>query len=350
VVEYLELKIKTMDSINSILNNANSILVTSHLQPDPDAICSALAMYEFLKHKYPKAKVTPFLSGEPMQNYQTLKGYSDIQWVNEITEHFNNYELIVLVDQSAPNMFTTNTAEFNKSLPKMICIDHHDNPVPEFAAKYIEKDASSCSEVIYREFFRNDPTLVSADLCEIILTGIFGDTGSMKYINGTNSIVLDTIKELLIKSNLTVQDIQRKYFGYTNSDLLVIGQLLQNLKKVDDFTYPYIYSYLNPNILNLVSFQDIKSATSKFMFLFSGLIKGYDWGFVLMPEEKDLYRLSFRSIIGSVNVRMLTTEYFNGGGHDVTSGGKFESIQDEPVEDVCARIISIIKSADIKKI
>lgn len=332
-----------MDQILEILNNAKSILVTSHLQPDPDAICSALGMYDYILKTYPDTKVDIYLNGERLEAYSALKNYDKVKWITELSSVVNDYDTLVFLDGSQITRFTKNETDIDLTKFKTICIDHHKNEASKFDATIFETEEPSAAQIVYKHFFRDRNHLVDSYVAEVLLTGILSDTGMLRFVRPTALSTFDYVKELIEISDLDLKTIEDKYFNITASDWDIISTLIKNITKVDDVAHPFIYSYLPMEYLDKYSLNLIKQGKSKFQMFFATSIDKYKWSFVSTATNAQELNLSFRASPGSVNVRLIA-EQFNGGGHDLASGGKFVIEQGETVEVATLKVVDKIKT------
>lgn len=328
-----------MDKIDLILRQATKVLVTSHLQPDPDAICSALGMYDYILKEYQNLSVDIYLNGEKLEAYTALKNYDDIKWVNDIAEVVSNYDTIVFTDGSEITRFTTQNLNLSKY--KTICIDHHKGSTLKADASILEEDQPSASQIIYSHFFKNT-NLIEPYIAEVLLTGILSDTVMLKYTKHKPIETLDIVKDLIEISDMDISRIEEKYFGFTQYDWEIIQELTKNIVRVQANT-PFIYSYLPVEFLNRYSLNVIKQGKSKFLQLFGTSLQGYPWSFIATPNSITSMNISFRSLTDSINVREIANN-FNGGGHDNMSGGEISIQPSESAQEVCLKIVNKIKT------
>jgi len=332
-----------MDKIDLILRQSKNVLITSHLQPDPDAICSALGMYDYVLKEYPDLKVDCYMNGEKLEAYSGLKNYDNIKWISELADVVNNYDTLVFTDGSQTSRFTNKVDSIDLTKFKTICIDHHKNEFSKFDAMVLEPDEPSASQLIYKYFFRDSRHLVDSYVAEVLLTGILSDTGMLKFIRSNSLSTFDYVKELIEISDLDLKMIEDKYFSLTASDWDIISELIKNIVKVDNVSKPFLYSYLPIEFLDKYSLNLVKQGKSKFQMLFATSIDKYKWSFVASPSSSTKINLSFRSSPGVVNVRQLA-ENFGGGGHDLAAGGELSIIENEPFTNVCLKIVDKIKT------
>jgi len=133
--------------ISKILNS-NQITITTHLNPDGDAIGSSLALYLFVKSL--SKKVNLILHDEVPYNFKFLNHYDEIIKYNEkMDKYINESDLIIVVDLNDVKRTESMSEILMKSKAYKIIIDHHIDP-KEFADLYlVNNEASSTGELIY---------------------------------------------------------------------------------------------------------------------------------------------------------------------------------------------------------
>jgi nanoRNase/pAp phosphatase (c-di-AMP/oligoRNAs hydrolase) len=127
---------------------------------------------------------------------------------------------------------------------------------------------------------------------------------------------------------------------YTKNDLDMISELNKNLILKDGFCYSHISEeFLNKHKM---SQSEYKKAYHSWMDLFLRNIEGCPWGFVVRPSDKKnnekTYEINFRAQSEVKNVREIA-EQFDGGGHDLASGGRVKA---DSIEYAIEKILSKI--------
>lgn len=337
-----------MDTIHEILTGSSNILITSHLNPDPDAICSSLGMLDYILKTYPNKNVECLLNGTKLESYNSLKNYDRIKWVNELTDNLEKFDTIVFVDASDLTRFTDVPDKLDLSKFKTICIDHHKNAVANFNVSIVETSEPSASQIIYKYFFKGK-NILDPYIAEVFLVGILSDTGMLKFVRETSLHTFDYVKELIEISDLDLGQVEQKYFTFSLTDWEIIQELTRNIVKVDDLKFPFIYSYLPMEYIHKYPANITKQGKAKFLMLFGTSIQGYSWGFVATPDDDNFMNISFRSTPGSVNVRLIANQ-FGGGGHDLASGGEININPGESSQEVSKRIADNIKNITIETV
>ena len=91
-----------------LIENSQNILITSHISPDEDAIASVLSMYEILSNKYTAKNIRIAISSEPQDRLKIFKHYEKIEFVNDISNHLTDTDLLIMLDGSQHARFSKN--------------------------------------------------------------------------------------------------------------------------------------------------------------------------------------------------------------------------------------------------
>ncbi len=166
--------------LHSIVDSKQSFVITTHVNPDGDAIGSEVALASFLKDK--GKHVTIINQSETPEHLQFLTSIFPIQLYNaQLDPKILNAECLCVVDTNSLKRFSAMAKTFQGSSAYKICIDHHLEEEP-FADLYIvDTDVPATSELLYKIFQSFSPDSVTKPIAEGLYAGIMTDTGSFKF-------------------------------------------------------------------------------------------------------------------------------------------------------------------------
>lgn len=183
------------NKINEILKDVKTVIVAGHVNPDPDCMGSALAVYSILKSM--GKDVTVFRNDKYPYNGEFLE-YSGVS--TDVVPDFEP-DLYFIVDSASPER---TGAEFSVKLKasgsRKVLLDHHVGKTEGFYdAEVIDAGASATAAIVYRwaETLGHEITKGEA---EHICFGIFGDTGGLRYAS-TDKEALKIVSELADRIN-----------------------------------------------------------------------------------------------------------------------------------------------------
>jgi bifunctional oligoribonuclease and PAP phosphatase NrnA len=350
-----------------MVEEAERVVITGHKGPDDDSIASMLAVYWLVSEKFPKKNIRMICSAESVEEWSYFEGSEKIEFVGEVVESdlqgFNPPSarwpkgpaampagrqavaapvrvepLLIMLDGGSFDRFSKKPEDLKKMAGKTICIDHHKSTPDKFDLSHISPTFSSTAEGVYRLLVEKDQK-VPKRLAEIFLLGILGDTGNFAYLNKDTVQVLEIVQKLISESEVNIQELQGKYQQYPKRVLEAIGEMVANTKFFNDVGDwpPFQVSFVDKNKF---SDGEVSRASHLYMTHYFGSIKGYNWGISITPRSDSTCSLSFRSLPGVVNVRKLA-EKFNGGGHDLASGGEIKIKKPEKALEMILKALQI---------
>ncbi len=305
---------------------STNIVITSHINADPDSLASSISLKYFLHKLFPQKNISVVL---PQMNKITEKLYKEIlvsknnfkilkSWPNDI-------DLLIMVDTSdikmteLPSDYIAN--ENLSKIKKLVIIDHHLSQIKENQIKSFNVDTflnlilekySSSAEIIYT-LIEIQNIIIPLEIIKIILLAIMTDTGHFRY---ANSVSLENTKKLLDCGKLKISDIN----SYLNEPITRSEKIarIKGAKRVEK-----IY-YINDFLIAFSHVSSYEASACK------ALIElGYDVAFVVAIENQN-FRVSSRakeSVIRKTSLHLgeILSKlglFFNGsgGGHDGAAG------------------------------
>ena len=309
------------------IENADNIVIITHVGPDGDAMGASLGLWHFLMtiEKTPQVIVpTPFpnfLAWMPGAN-KTLVYKFDKE---KADEHIQKADLIFLLDFNAASRMDKMADAVLASKARKVMIDHHLQPenIANIIISYPE--ISSTSELIFRLICRMGHfSDINLGCAECIYTGMMTDTGGFTY-NSNHEEIYSIIYEL-IKLGVDKDDIYRRVYNTFSADRMrLMGYCLYKKMKI----YPeYQAALITLTQRELHEFNYDNGDAEGFVNIPLS-IQGINFT-VFMREDPDKIKVSLRSQ-GSFPTNKFAAEIFGGGGHLNASGGESFTSLDEAV-------------------
>lgn len=290
--------------LNEILQGKHSVALGGHIRPDGDCVGSSMGLYLYLKEQFPELETDIYL--EPVAD--CYKIVSDIEEIKHQVEHVKQYDLFICLDcgDAARLGFSAPLFEHAK---QTMCIDHHVSNEAFADINYIEPDASSTSELVYRLMEKEN---ISKQSAEALYMGIAHDTGVFQY-SCTSPETMEAAAELLRKGVNGSKIIDKTYYEKTYVQNQILGKaLLESMLVLDK---QVIVSYVNLKSLNFFEAKpsDLEGIVSQLR-----QTKGVEVAMFLYEQEPQIYKVSLRSK-DRVDVSVIA-KYFGGGGHAKAAG------------------------------
>jgi phosphoesterase RecJ-like protein len=292
-----------------------------------------VAVYYFLTKKYPSKKIDMVVSGDISERFSSFFGFNLIKKNKDIVKFLKKYDLFIGTDASEYHRFTKSSEIFESSPIKKIFIDHHKTISSDIELVLKNTSATSAAEVVYDLIHK----LIKIDqpLAELILLGIIGDTGSFTYIRPDQRRIFRITQDLLKSTPIDIQEFKSRFNHISPQVFLIIQEYFKNSQFLEIKGWPkFQISYLTREYIESSNLDDliVSEASHIFVDQYIRLIEGYSWGFIIKPKiTENVCNMSFRSLPGSVNVRLLAEGMDIGGGHDRASGGQITGPNDSPI-------------------
>ena len=304
-------------TVKQAIKKFNKFLITSHINPEGDAIGSQVAMACLLKKL---GKDSAMLDDSPVPNLlRFMKGTEHI--LKEIPHNFNYQAIIILDSPDLGRIGRVN--EYIKKDVVMINIDHHISNVNFGKFNWVEPEFSSAGEMVY-DLFKAFKVKIGLDEAIALYVSIMTDTGSFKYSN-TSSKTHRIVAELLDIGVKPYEMHTKLYETSSIQDTSLLGESLQTMKITDDGKIAWLWVTKEMLKKTKASLEGTEGIIN-----FARSIDGVEIA-ILFRETgtEDKMKVSFRSK-GKADVNKLAMA-FKGGGHPTASGctvlGKIEEVE-----------------------
>lgn len=319
---------KVIGEVKNLLSTPRKIVVTTHRNPDGDAMGSAIGFTIFLNNMGHNAHA--IVPNEYPEFLQWLPGNDQVIRFSETKSQamllLNECDLIFCVDFNDTGRLSNMEADFNKLKKTIVIIDHHPEPKPfaDYTISYT--GVSSTAELLF-DFISTigEEKYLNKEIAECLFTGIMTDTGSFSY-SSSNPETFKVVSELL-KYGINKDQIHANVFDNYSEDRMRFLGYCMNEKMVVLKEYNTAYICLTAEEQKRYNF-----------------VIGDDEGFVNVPlsikgikfaayfvEKHKHIKISFRSR-GGFNVNLFSRNHFNGGGHINAAGGKTEISLEETLK------------------
>lgn len=314
----LKSELNRIEELKNILNSSKSIVLTTHHNPDGDAVGSLLGLYHALKSlNYPVLVISP--NGFP--DFLTwLPGSENVIRFSEhktkAKDALFNADTIICLDFNGFKRTEEMGEHLQRAKAKKILIDHHPSPESSFDLQFSYTEVSSTCELVYEVLasaFTAD--VVNIDSANCLYTGIMTDTGSFSYACSRGRTF--QIAGELIAKGVDVERVQDLVYNNFSADRMkLMGFSLNEKMKV----FPeYKAAYISLTKEDLKRYKHRMGDTEGFVNLPLS-IKGIVFS-VLFVEHDTFVKVSLRSR-GSFPVNEVSNKHYNGGGHKNAAGGK----------------------------
>ena len=279
------------------LKAVNKILITSHVQPDGDAIGSTLATMQILRTIGKSAQI--FIDDTVRKNLQALPHFDEIRRPAE-GEKFD-VDLLLILDTSPDRIGNVR----NLTDAPILNVDHHVTNKGEGVDLYDEPEAAATCEIVFK-LARELDVPITPDIATCLYTGIATDTGFFQFSN-TRAETLAIASELItcgVSPNFISEQLEKKSL----EEVRGLADALNSLKmfcdgKVAGMTLDYA---------TVQKFDSTEGFIDEIR-----VIDTVDVAFLITEKAPNVCRVSMRS--KGVNVAKIADK-LGGGGHVRAAG------------------------------
>ena len=300
---------------------ASSVVITSHQNPDGDAIGSALGLMHFLQSL--GKKVTVLIDDDIPAIFSVLPGYELIGKVT--SETAIKADLLVALDVDLDRI--GRAAEVVKTRRPILNIDHHVTNADNDAKKlYLDGTCAATAEIIYQLIIelRKKP---DAAVAMALYTGIATDCGWFRYSNTTPN-TFSPLPESCPPS------LEQKPYDRVKSLAAAMGQieLFHDKRAAGVF-------------LDFAAMEKLEHTDGLIDMI--RVIEGTDIAVVMKEKELGKSRVSMRS--KGLDVTKIAVK-FGGGGHIRAAGCAIEKIFSEAKQELIAAIDEALDAAQEERV
>lgn len=318
--------------IEQLHKNQSKVIITVHQSPDGDALGSAIGLHLILKknnissHIIVPDEFPDFLKWLPASEdiiiYETSRDLcqgviqkSDVLFLLD----FNQWSRLKGLEEflKQPNF------------RKTILIDHHQNPQITPDIKYIDTEASSTCELVFRIIEKNGlKSQIDADCATALFCGIMTDTGSFRFPSATWETF--NIASFLVKQGADHAKIHQKvYDTYSESRLRLLGYVLKEKMEVIASKNAAIIALSNEELKR----YNYKKGDTEGFVNYPLSIESVMVSVLVTEKENGEVKISFRSK-GKIDVQKIAAKYFNGGGHINAAGANSPYTLEKTVDEI----------------
>ncbi len=307
-------KQEEIDEILKLLKKFDIFSISSHINPDGDAIGSQIAIYSLLLDFGKKVYI---LNSDPIPfTYNFLPYIDNYQWGDSIENYPSNVDVAIILD--CGNIKRIGEKLANKTKPKhaLVNIDHHLNNSYFGTHNLVDEKACATSELVFNLIDQSGISL-GYERAISLYSGIITDTGSFKYKNTTSQAHI--IAARLIEEGIQPDFVAEMIYSvipYKKAKLF--GLALESLTLSEDGKIAWIS--ISKEMFKRTG---TSSADTDEFIDYIRSVKDIQVAIMFKENENGSVKVSLRSKnskIGSyVSVDQIASA-FGGGGHQMAAG------------------------------
>lgn len=306
-------------SVNKLLLTPKKIVITTHQNPDADALGSSLGLSQFLQSRGHQVIV---ISSTTFPHFlDWMQGASDILIYEKnpvaVQQALANSDMLWCLDFNVISRTKNLAAEIADYQGVKVIIDHHLQPDTAYFDFGLSLPAkSSTCEMIHDYIIAsNGKTEMTKSIGECLYAGCMTDTGSFRF-SCTSADTHRMIAQLL-ETGVVPSEVHANIFDTSpERRLRLLGHILTNRLTF----YPQQNAALIAlEVADNTNFK-IEQGDTEGMVNFPLSVQNVTFA-VFMNDKDGEIRMSFRSK-GDIDVNEFARTYFDGGGHKNAAGGR----------------------------
>ncbi len=290
------------------IEGASSVLIGTHLNPDGDALGSALAMSHYLDQIGVQNEVV--CHHVPPRNLRFLPGVDRLRQQPKEEKH----DLGILLDLDSSDRLG-NTAPYFAPCERVIVIDHH---VPHEAPgdlRVIDTSAPATAVILYR-LLRDLDAAITPAMATCLLAGIVTDTGSFRFRNTTPESMVISAALLDLGGDLTAVS-EEIFQSKSLASVRLLGRMLEAMRLESNDQIAWSALTIQDFEEAHARDEDTEGFVNEMLFITSVQISA-----LLREPKAGKIRCSLRSR-GEFDVASVARA-FGGGGHVNAAGCTFD--------------------------
>ncbi len=323
-----------MQDIKQLFETSQRVLITSHISPDPDAVCSTLLLSRTLSENFTGMQVRMVLEEKPGEDLGFLEGYEHLEFL-PLLDAINDFQPDLFINLDGNNfkrVSRTNGEEIKTKLAelktKLVIIDHHEEDDKDEANVFINNKRPATAEEVYNLCFDLLELQKPKNYAETTLLGIISDTQRHRFDHPGYMETYRIVSQLL-DDGASIEKLEIRLEHFNHEEIEVIAELATNITDSGEgYTYSFVSDKFSQTFYNSnKSQQAIKDACDEFVNHYIRCYEGNRWGFVVYPERiggKITYGVTLRSVAGTKDVSSVA-RHLGGGGHKPAAGAKINA-------------------------
>ncbi len=322
-----------LKAFQTLIDEARTVVVCPHVNPDGDAIGSSLALQHYLVRRGKDARVVV-----PSQFPDFLRWMPGAQNIVNFARHegdaralIEHADLIIIADlNDSKRLMVAEQAVLESKAPRVM-IDHHMNPGDFCQLVISHPEMCATGEVLCHLMWQlGELEHLSVEEATCLYAAMMCDTGAFSYASN-RPVIYECISRLLALGIDKDRIYRNVFWTASPARLRLHGYMLYVKLKVLNGLHASVMTLTNEE-RKLFS---TKNGDTEGLVNMPLQIQGMRLSIFLSEdtETPGIVKVSLRSV-DDFPCNEMAAEFFNGGGHKNASGGRLESTMEEALRRV----------------
>ncbi len=294
----------------SVIQNARRIVISSHINPDGDALGSTLALTHALRHL--GKDVTLLLADGVPEIYRWLPG---CDFVVQSTDQ-RDFDLAIVCDAGTLIRVGKSIVPVIQSAMIVMDIDHHVADGPFGDIRILDSRAAATAELVWPLLNRLSTAagmnLLTADIAFCLQCGLVTDTGSFRFPNVTPA-VFELAAKLQRLGAAPAPICEHVFETRSYASTMLLGRALSSVRLTEDGKVAWAH-------VTAADFAEFNGSDAETEGVVNHVraLKGVDVALLFREIPGRAIRVSLRARDGA-DVNKIANA-FGGGGHRLAAG------------------------------
>lgn len=315
------------------IESHDSFLITTHINPDGDAIGSEAALRSYLEGLGKNVLIVN--SSDTPDNLAFLDPDGDIHVFKRGADKdvFDGVDAVFVLDVNNWEHLGVFGKALRKDTRTRVCIDHHENGNEDFADVSVNDTSFAATGMMVYDLIKAMDGEVTRDIAEAIYAAIITDTGTFRFTN-TDRRTFEVAADLCERGAEPYKLYRQVFANKTWGTGRLLGPVLSSVQSAADGRLAWIAATQK-------MFADANAAyddSDGFVDLVRA-IKGVELVLFFKEIPGGKIKVSLRSN-GRADAFAIARG-FGGGGHRMASGMKVDGPFDEAIEKVVSACLQV---------
>lgn len=322
------------NTLLDVLKSHNKFVITTHVNPDPDAIASCMVLHYIIKSLKKQVSIINTSQTPYFINFLDPENIIQAYDAQKHLDVINDTDVIVCLDFNHIGRLDTMEKDVINSKAYKVCVDHHTEPETEYFNLLINDESYAATVEILYDFIKTTNVVeMNKQLAQWIYIGLKSDTGSFSYERTTTKTY--QIAADLVSYGVNPFEIHHLLNSKNRINKIILQGNVLSQMKLDD----------TGKVAFITVTKDMLKKTGAEESEIDGLVNnclsidGVEVGLLFIEMDQGI-KINFRSK-GKVPVNKLAALYKGGGHHNASGARLFEQPLDNFIID------DVIKNANL---
>ncbi|MBN1824837.1 MAG: bifunctional oligoribonuclease/PAP phosphatase NrnA [Candidatus Eisenbacteria bacterium] len=320
--------------VAAAMEEGRSFLVTSHVNPEGDAIGSEMALVRFLRQR---GKTVRIVNPSPTpENCRFLDPEGEIIVYDPSREEavLRGVDTVFVLDLSSWDQLGDFAEPLRLRGPRRVCIDHHRGPDEDIAEVLIRDTSAAAAGLLVYEMIRELGGDFDAAMVEALYATIIIDTGSFHFSN-TDARALRAAADLVERGARPDRIYRYAFEDRRWASAKLLAPVLSTLDRTGDGRIAWIH----------VTREMIKKANGRYEDVEGFIeiprgVRGVEVCAFFKEHDPETIRISLRSN-GDVDLHRFAQSH-GGGGHSKAAGITFQGSLEEAIRGIVSGLEALV--------